>query len=223
MSQCLPLNGASVLQPSVYKAAILPWTMSHTGKSRRIRQELCSSWGLLKMRIQSHKFLEKLSLSVPLTALIFKICSCWYTFTSSRLAANCLCQWASHIHCWPLSPAHCDQLLLTPFSKEDFTSHFSISCILLSPHRLFSPVPFLVFPGYSTPLPTIVAESRVTIPDPLQASPGPGAAQKLCEGCRDYLVIKKSQQSLLQISSQVWVLRKELKGRKYLEDFISLL
>lgn len=101
MSQCLLLNGASVLQPSVYKAAILPWTMTHTGKSRRIRQELCSSWGVLKMRIQSHKFLEKLSISFPLTALMFKICCCWYTFTNSRLAANYPCQWASHIHHLP--------------------------------------------------------------------------------------------------------------------------
>lgn len=158
MSQCLPLNGASVLQPSVYKAAILPWTMTHTGKSRRIRQELCSSWGLLKMRIQSHKFLEKLSLSFPLTALIVKICCCWYTFTNSRLAANCLCQWASHIHCLPLSPSHCDQLFLTPFSSKGVTSDSSISYILLSPHRLFSPVLFLIFPGYSTPLPTAVGE-----------------------------------------------------------------
>lgn len=131
MSQCLPLNGASVLQPSVYKAAILPWTMTHTGKSRRIRHELCSSWGVLKMRIQSHKFLEKLSVGFPLTALIFKICCYWYTSTKSRLAANC--QWASRIHHLPLTAL----LTVTNFSSL----HFPARILLMTLHLPYSSEP----------------------------------------------------------------------------------
>lgn len=119
----------------------------------------------------------KLSIRFPLTALIYKICRRWHTFTNSRLAANCLsagttCLWQP-CSLWPTFSRSVFQrgfywrLFHLPYSSEP------PQIILSSPFSCISKL--LYFSANSSGW---VGKSRVTIPDPLQASPGPGAAQK---------------------------------------------